>query len=294
MDLSESWETVVNETSSVNESLLHYTDEDYDEEIVLLCDDVDALGEVTACCFLVIFLLSVTVVVSRWVAVPRRRLRFAWAACTASWVVSLAASLSDVISSRVQEVENGTRMFTCEVSPGTSDEEKLGYYLQVSLLFILPLIIIILCYSAILRTVLVTATRRRHRTVLVVFCIVVAFFVCWAPYNLTIFLLSVYTDCEVTKRLYVVYVVCRILAYAHCFLNPALYMLSHSFRQHLWSLLCCLIGEERGGQGGEGERSLGHSTSHVTPRPRGPAVVLQDPRENNYTATWLEIRSLQE
>uniref|UniRef100_A0A4W5LWN1 G-protein coupled receptors family 1 profile domain-containing protein n=1 Tax=Hucho hucho TaxID=62062 RepID=A0A4W5LWN1_9TELE len=173
----------------------------------------------------------VIVVKSRWTAVPRRRLRYAWAACTASWVVSLAASVSDAISSQVQEVENGT--FTCEFSLGTTNE-KLGYYLQVSLLFVLPLIIIILCYSAILRTVLVTATRRRHRTVLVVFCIVVAFFVCWAPYNLIIFVLSVYTpvDCGVKQRLHVVFIVCRIVAYAHCFLNPALYMLSHSFRRH--------------------------------------------------------------
>lgn len=68
----------------------------------------------------------VIVVASRWTAVPRRRLRYALAACTASWVVSLAASLSDVIASQVQEVENGTRIFTCEVLPGTTDEE-VGY-----------------------------------------------------------------------------------------------------------------------------------------------------------------------
>ncbi|XP_042164157.1 chemokine XC receptor 1 isoform X3 [Oncorhynchus tshawytscha] len=376
MDLTESWKTMVNETSSVNDS--NYTDEDYgDKQLILLGDEFGGL-EVTAGCFLVIFLLSVTgnglllvalchyedlrrvtnlfilnlltsdllftltlpfwavyqlshwmfgdlacklltgayftglyssmmlltsmtvyrcviVVASRWTVVPRRRLRYALAACTASWVVSLAASLSDVISSQVQEVENGTRIFICEVSPGTTDEE-LGYYLQVSLLFVLPLIIIILCYSAILRTVLVTATRRQHRTVLVVFCIVVAFIVCWAPYNLFIFVMSVYTpvDCGVKERLHVVYVVCRIVAYAHCFLNPALYMLSHSFRRHLWSLLCCLMREEMVGQGGGGERSVGHSSSHVTPRPTGPAVVLQNPRENNYTATWMELRTEQE
>ncbi|XP_029582514.1 chemokine XC receptor 1-like [Salmo trutta] len=377
MNLSESWKTMVNQTSSVNDS--DYTDEGYDDKkYVKLCDKVGGLEEVTAGCFLVIFLLSVTgnglllvalcryedlrrvtnlfilnllasdllftltlpfwavyylshwmfgdlacklltgayftglyssmmlltsmtvyrcviVVASRWTAVPRRRLRYALAACTASWVVSLAASLSDVIASQVQEVENGTRIFTCEVLPGTTDEE-LGYYLQVSLLFVLPLIIIILCYSAILRTVLVTATRRRHRTVLVIFCIVVAFFVCWAPYNLFMFVSSVYTpvDCVVKERLHVVHVVCRIVAYAHCFLNPALYMLSHSFRQHLWSLLCCLMGEERGGQGGGGERSVGHSMHHITSRPKGPALVLQDPRENKYTATWTELRSEQE
>lgn len=157
--------------------------------------------------------------------------------------------------------------------------QQLGYHLQVFLLFVLPLIIIILCYSAILRTVLVTATRRRHRTVLVVFCIVVAFFVCWAPYNLFMFVSSVYTpvDCGVKERLHVVYVVCHIVAYAHCFLNPALYMLSHSFRRHLWSLLCCLMGEERGGQAGGGERSVGYNMHHITPRPKRTSFGVSGP-----------------
>ncbi|CDQ89220.1 unnamed protein product [Oncorhynchus mykiss] len=50
---------MVNETSSVNDS--NYTDEDYgDKQLILLCDEVGGLEEVTAGCFLVIFLLSVT------------------------------------------------------------------------------------------------------------------------------------------------------------------------------------------------------------------------------------------
>ncbi|XP_028974729.2 chemokine XC receptor 1 isoform X2 [Esox lucius] len=237
-----------------------------------------------------------TVVVNSWNAVPKWRLRCAWAACTASWVISFAASLHDVISAQVVEVHSENGIFNCEASTVPDEEERLGYYLQVSLLFLLPLTIIILCYSAILRKVLVTASRRPHRTILVVFLIVVAFFICWGPYNLVLFLQAMYkSDCDVRERLHVSYVVCRILAYAHCCVNPLLYLLSHSFRRHLWSLVCGGTGGEGQGEvrhGGE-ERSIRHSLSNFSPQPTGPGVMCQRIEGRN-SAAWIHLRTLQE
>ncbi|KAJ8010991.1 hypothetical protein DPEC_G00053570 [Dallia pectoralis] len=154
-----------------------------------------------------------TVVVPSWNAAPKRRLRFAWSACVASWVISLAASLCEITSTQVQEVDNGT--FTCEASTVSEEEEILGYYLQVSLLFVLPLTIIICSYSAILRKVLVTATRRPHRTILAVFFIVLAFFICWTPYNLVLFLQTVHpsvVDSDYRRWLDVSYVTTPLLS----------------------------------------------------------------------------------
>lgn len=157
--------------------------------------------------------------------------------CVAAWVISIAASLHDAI--KIQVVDREEKFF-CEADFDGPDVQ-LGYYLQVSLLFFLPFAIIVFCYSAILKTVLQASNRKRHRTVVVVLCIVAAFFICWGPYNIMFFILSLYkpNDCKAKQRLEIAYDICRIIAYSHCCMNPLLYMLSQKLRRHLWHLLHC-------------------------------------------------------
>ncbi|KAM3866250.1 chemokine XC receptor 1 [Diretmus argenteus] len=181
-----------------------------------------------------------TVVVQKWPSTSGRRQKCAVGACSVAWVVSILASLSDAINSQVEDRGEGT--FTCGASSTLeSTEVKIGYYLQVSLLFFLPCAIIIFCYSAILRTILHAVTRKKHRTVVVVLCIVVAFFMCWAPYNVLVLVLSLYEpqSCSAQEHLYFAFEICRLLAYSHCCMNPVLYMLSQKFRGHLVHLLRC-------------------------------------------------------
>uniref|UniRef100_UPI003AACA0D6 chemokine XC receptor 1 n=1 Tax=Centroberyx gerrardi TaxID=166262 RepID=UPI003AACA0D6 len=211
----------------------------------------------------IILLTAMTVdrfatVVLQWPSSPVKRQRCAMGACALAWVISIVACLSDAINTKV-EVQ-GEDVFSCEAS--TITEDKLGYYLQVSLLFFLPFAIIVFCYSAILRTVLHAATRKKHRTVVVVLCIVVVFFICWGPYNMLIFRLSLYEpqDCYVRERLYLTFDICRLLAYSHCCMNPMLYMLSQKFRRHLVRLLHC---ENAKRKEREKEKSIGQSTSNV-------------------------------
>uniref|UniRef100_A0A3Q3MG19 G-protein coupled receptors family 1 profile domain-containing protein n=1 Tax=Mastacembelus armatus TaxID=205130 RepID=A0A3Q3MG19_9TELE len=159
-----------------------------------------------------------------------KRKRFAAGACAATWVISIAASMSDVIKVNVgTDFNNHT---TCEASfEGTND--NLGYYLTVSLLFFLPFAIIVFCYFAILKKVFQTSNRKTHRTVFVVLSIVAAFFICWGPYNIFLIIESVYTPkgCTAYERMYIVYHIFRILAFSHCCMNPLLYMLSQKLRK---------------------------------------------------------------
>ncbi|XP_053186728.1 chemokine XC receptor 1-like [Scomber japonicus] len=174
----------------------------------------------------------ITVVLNKWPSKPVRE-RCAVGVCAAAWIISFAASLSDAIN--VKESANGEEL-SCE-----SDdlELKLTYYLQVSLLFFLPLTIIIFCYSAILKTVLQFSNRKRYRTVVGVLCIVAAFFVCWGPHHVLLFVETLYVPkgCDAKESWYIAYNICRILAYSHCCMNPLLYMLSQNLRGHLLNFL---------------------------------------------------------
>ncbi|XP_038573637.1 chemokine XC receptor 1-like [Micropterus salmoides] len=195
----------------------------------------------------------ITVVLHIWPSKPVRRQMCAMAACAAAWTISIAASISDAI--KVKET-NSHKGYVCD-SPFDDSDVKLGYYLQVSLLFFLPFVIIVFCYSAILKTVFQASNRKRHRTVIVVLCIVTAFFICWGPYNILLFIESIYKPkgCNALERFEIAFSICRILAFSHCCMNPLLYMLSQKLRRHLLQLLHCDCPQRK-----SRERSTGQST----------------------------------
>ncbi|KAK2895822.1 hypothetical protein Q8A73_015310 [Channa argus] len=139
-----------------------------------------------------------TVVLQNWPNNRLKRQRCAKGACAAAWIISIAASLSNAISVKVETFQDN--FTTCEASSEGS-VVKLGNFLQVSLLFFLPLAIIVFCYSAIVKTVLQSSNRKWHRTLVVVFCIVAAFFICWGPYNMMILFSSFEPDeCKAAER----------------------------------------------------------------------------------------------
>lgn len=210
----------------------------------------------------VILLTALTVdrfvtVVLQWPNDPSRRKRFAVASCTAAWLISAAASVNDAIAVKVETQWNN--LSSCE---DTSQESQvnLGYYLHVSLLFFLPFTIIVFCYSLILKTVLRASKKRTYFTVVMILCIVAAFFICWGPYNILLIIKIFYKPqtCYAEETLYVAYSICRIIAYSHCCMNPLLYMIPKTSRKHIWSILCCRNSKKK-----ERENVAGQSTTSV-------------------------------
>ncbi|XP_056149776.1 chemokine XC receptor 1-like [Lampris incognitus] len=184
------------------------------------------------------------VVLRKWLSEPRKRRWCAVAACAAAWLISVAVSVREAVHSRTLVVEvDGEPIYTCEafaVDPGSTDV-RVRYYLKISFLFFLPFVIVSFCYSAILRTICLAVSRKKQRTVLVALCVVVTFFICWAPYNIMVVVQIIYVpqDCDAVHIFNLVLDVCKLLAYSHCCMNPMLYMLSKNFRKHLLSMFRC-------------------------------------------------------
>ncbi|XP_036375421.1 chemokine XC receptor 1-like [Megalops cyprinoides] len=188
--------------------------------------------------------------------------------CVAVWVVSILASVLDMVFSEAREDSQGR--WECETVSGSPANHQVVYYLQISLLFLLPLCIIAFCYSRILKVTMRRIARKKHKTVMVILCIVVAFFVCWMPYNLLLLLEVVYSgDNSVMVRLDTAFTFCHILAYSHCCLNPLLYSFTQKFRGHLSRLL--LRYPLRRTAGGD-RQSTAHSVSNIIQN----AVVMPD------------------
>lgn len=174
-----------------------------------------------------------TVVLQFWMENSVKKCRCSVGVCVAAWVISIPASLSDAV--RVSAETEWDNYTTCEVSSEDTDD-KLAYYLQTSLLFFLPLSIILFCYFAILKTIFKRKRGKKLRSVVVVLCIVAAFLICWGPYNVLLLVEASYGQ-DLNTQIATAYQVCQILAYSHCCMNPLLYMLSQKMRKHLMALL---------------------------------------------------------
>ncbi|XP_039874294.1 chemokine XC receptor 1-like [Simochromis diagramma] len=176
----------------------------------------------------------IRVVLPNWKNNRAIRKKCAVGACIAAWIISISASLHDATKVKFESWDGKNYCYD-------ESEDELGHYLQVSLLFFLPLAIIIFCYSAILKTVLQGLNRKKHKTIAVLLCIVAVFFICWGPYHIMLLIKSLYKPkgCKAKERLEVAYHICEMLAYSHCCMNPLLYMLSKKLRKHLLNLLRC-------------------------------------------------------
>ncbi|XP_007899018.2 C-C chemokine receptor type 3-like [Callorhinchus milii] len=159
-----------------------------------------------------------------------RKTCYAVTASLVVWAISLSASVPEFIYST--EITWDQTKF-CEANyPEDSEHIWLlfGYYQQIILFFLIPLVVIVYCYYKIMNTVLRCKARKKYKAVKVILCIVVIFFLCWAPYNMVIFLVSLkqlnvspFTTCEMSKHIDYAYFISRNLAYFHCCLNPVFY-----------------------------------------------------------------------
>ncbi|TRY67994.1 hypothetical protein DNTS_035557 [Danionella cerebrum] len=129
----------------------------------------------------------------------------------------------------------------CEYS---TIEFKSGITYFQNAFFFAAFIIMGFCYGRMLQTITKSRTNKRHKTVRLIFCIALVFFMLWAPYNVANFLRSLANNsvnpwgCHVSKGVDIAYYVCRVVAYSHCCLNPVFYVfVGVKFRNHLKMIL---------------------------------------------------------
>nr|QCI30394.1 chemokine XC receptor 1 [Niviventer fulvescens] len=149
---------------------------------------------------------------------------------TSVWAASILSSIPDTIFYKVIALK-------CVFS---ERHGLLASVYQHNIFFLLSMGIILFCYVQILRTLFRSRSRQRHRTVRLVFTIVVVYFLSWAPYNLILFLKTevIQLSCEGSQQLDIAMTICRNLAFSHCCFNPVLYVfVGVKFRRHLKRLL---------------------------------------------------------
>ncbi|KAL0172366.1 hypothetical protein M9458_032677, partial [Cirrhinus mrigala] len=155
--------------------------------------------------------------------------------CLMVWLSCLLLSIPDWIFLKTLK-DLGHQDRTECVSEYPSDSWRLATRCLYCILgFILPALIILFCYSSILlRLRRSSHWKQKKRAIRVIVALVVAFFIHWTPYNITLiadtiqadnaFIPSNQASCKSTMTLDIALTVTSTLAYLHCCVNPMLFV----------------------------------------------------------------------
>ncbi|XP_036447601.1 chemokine XC receptor 1-like [Colossoma macropomum] len=158
-----------------------------------------------------------------------------------AWVVSIVAAVPDLLYYEVIPDPDSDKQY-CEYN---STFAIFDVTHEQNIFFVVAFFVMFCCYARIFRAILKSLAANAHKAKRLILCIVSVFFVCWAPYNIVIFLRSstyrqikTFSECDVSTRLDYAFYVCRLLAFSHCCLNPVIYCFVHKiFWDNLRTLL---------------------------------------------------------
>uniref|UniRef100_A0A8C9R0K0 C-C motif chemokine receptor 8 n=1 Tax=Scleropages formosus TaxID=113540 RepID=A0A8C9R0K0_SCLFO len=156
------------------------------------------------------------------------------------WILGFLASFPEVHFITVDHLSNDTQ---CLVNYNTNKSLTVFGLLKMNVLgLLIPLGVMVFCYSMIIRRLL-RSKSLKSKTIQLVLLVVVVFFCCWVPYNVASFfkaleLLQVYTACHSSKAIRLSLQITEALAYSHTCWNPILYVfVGEKFRKHLLTLI---------------------------------------------------------
>ena len=176
------------------------------------------------------------------------------ASCSAVWLFSLLLSIPDWIFLEDANDERRNRRvcvrdYTKFGHGAVSDWRLASRLLYHTVGFLLPSVVLIFCYSCILRRLRCgTQGSQKQRAFRVIMAVVVVFFLCWTPYNVTLLADTIHSNsssgggggdsCEVRTTLEKAMVITSTVGYLHCSLNPILYaFVGVKFRRQLLDML---------------------------------------------------------
>ncbi|XP_049586556.1 C-C chemokine receptor type 1-like [Syngnathus scovelli] len=162
------------------------------------------------------------------------------------WLLSFCVSLPSFIFTSETKQPNG---LGCSYEPNNDAWQVYSILTRNILGLVLPLLVMVLSYSRIIPVLMRIRSTKKLRVVRLIISIVVIFFLLWAPYNISCFLMflhsnqNVLNDCDSNKNLILSVIVTEAIANTHCCLNPILYVfVGQKFMRRVLQLMKCVPG----------------------------------------------------
>ncbi|XP_065108371.1 C-X-C chemokine receptor type 2-like isoform X3 [Paramisgurnus dabryanus] len=166
-------------------------------------------------------------------------------ACAVVWffggVLSLPSLYNEAYFSQIDEQTVCAERFKVD----SADEWRLATRIMRHLLgFILPLVVMLTCYSVTVARLLRMRGFQNHRAMKVIVTVVVAFLLCWTPFHVTTMVdtllraKAVQFTCSMWTSMDVAVFATQNLGLVHCCVNPVLYaLMGEKFRRQFMQLL---------------------------------------------------------
>ncbi|KAG7335605.1 hypothetical protein KOW79_000298 [Hemibagrus wyckioides] len=144
------------------------------------------------------------------------------------WTLSLGASLPNIILSQAVKSNESDR-WTCSVEYPVGTAWTSFIYIELNILgLIIPLSVMLFCYSRIITILMTMKSKKKHHAVRLMLVLVSVFFLFWTPYNIVIFLkflqqLGYMSTCQWYQDLNMAIQWVETIAFTHCCLNPIIY-----------------------------------------------------------------------
>ncbi|XP_012720059.2 C-C chemokine receptor type 1 [Fundulus heteroclitus] len=142
------------------------------------------------------------------------------------WILSFWVSLPAFFFSKL--VDQGETL-DCLYSPESESWLHYDLFATNVLGLVIPMLVMVVCYSRIIPTLVNMRTTKKHRVVRLIISIMIIFFLFWGPYHISRFLKFMYSnnliegDCSTETNIKVSTIVSESIAYTHCCLNPIIY-----------------------------------------------------------------------
>lgn len=218
---------------------------------VALCKTVSALYKIN---FFSSMLLLTCISVDRYIAIvqvtkaqnlKKKRLFYSKLVCIGVWLISSLLSLPEFIFAKVKPDHHGKSFCTLVYWNNENNRTKiLVLSLQICMGFCLPLLVMIFCYTVIIRTLLQARNFEKHKALRVIFAVVFVFVLSQLPLNSLLIMEAAQaanttiTQCNMQIGIDKAGQVARSLAYTHACLNPLLYVfIGVRFRQDLLKMV---------------------------------------------------------
>nr|XP_046211999.1 C-C chemokine receptor type 9-like [Oncorhynchus gorbuscha] len=216
-----------------------------------LCKILSAVYKIN---FFSSMLLLTCISVDRYVAIVQvtkahnlknKRLFVSKLVCLAVWIISGLLALPEFIFAQVKPDHRGNSFCVLVYPNNLFNRTKiLVLALQVCVGFCLPLLVMVLCYSVIIRTLLQAKSFEKHKALRVIFAVVAVFVLSQLPYNGLLVVDAMQAanttikDCAISGHFDVAGQIVKSLAYTHACINPFLYVfIGVRFRKDLLRLL---------------------------------------------------------
>ncbi|KAM3860353.1 C-C chemokine receptor type 9-like [Diretmus argenteus] len=216
-----------------------------------LCKVVSAVYKIN---FFSSMLLLTCISVDRYIAIvqvtkaqnlKKKRLFYSKVVCLCVWLVSILLALPEFIFAMVKTDSNNQSFCVMVYLNNWNNRTKiLVLSLQICMGFCLPLVVMMFCYSVIIRTLLQARSFEKHKALRVIFAVVAVFVLSQLPHNGILVMEAAQAanttiiDCDIVKRFDVVGQIAKTLAYTHACLNPFLYVfIGVRFRQDISRIL---------------------------------------------------------